>query len=119
MKRLLIVLAVFALLQGVSLQAQEAYNPSRVQWNANTEADLAGYKLYERTAIGTYAELAVCTKDTTSFLFTPATPHQDGEYRWVLTAYDLAGNESGYSNEASASFDSGAPAPPTGCVTIP
>ena len=120
MKRLIVLTAVLALLQGVSIQAQETeYNPIGVQWDANSEADLAGYKVYEKTVTGAYAELAVCTPDTTEVNFTAATPHPDGTYVWVVTAFDLAGNESGYSNEATASFDSGAPTPPTGCVTIP
>jgi len=111
-----IVLAILGLLQGVTLgQAQETYNPVGLEWDANTEADLAGYRVYEKTAVGTYGELGVCTAVTTELAFTAATPHPDGAYSWVITAYDDAGNESGYSNEVSAVFDSGPPAPPTGC----
>ena len=36
----------------------------------------------------------------------------DGTYFWVLTAYDISGNESGPSNEVTASLDSTAPEPP-------
>ena len=119
MKKLLVCLAIAALLQGVSLQAQEVYNPTGLLWDPNSEQDLAGYKLYQKSADGIYAELGVCLKGITQFNFTSATPHPDGAYCWVATAYDEAGNESAYSNEVCAAFDSGAPAPPTGCVTIP
>jgi fibronectin type 3 domain-containing protein len=116
-KRTLIIMAVTALLQGVTIGAQEAYNPSGVAWDANTEADLAGYRVYEKSGSTAYEELGVCTAATTELTFGAATPHPDGSYSWVVTAYDEAGNESGYSNEVSAVFDSGPPAPPTGCRT--
>ena len=45
--------------------------------------------------------------ETVSLLDVP-----DGTYFWVLTAYDISGNESGYSNEVTTSLDSTSPAPP-------
>lgn len=122
MKKALILLAVLVLLQGVTVGAQEeeVYNPEGVTWNANSEADLAGYTLYEgTTAGGPYTPLHTILAPATEFSFTAATPHPDGKFYWVCTAYDLAGNESGYSNEATASFDTGPPAPPTGCTPMP
>ena len=119
MTRLIVLAVVAVLLQGISIQAQEAYNPTGVKWDANTESDLAGYRLYEKAEDGAYEELATCIKGTTALMFSSATPHTDGVYGWVVTAYDGAGNESGYSNEVTAVFDAGAPAPPTGCACIP
>ena len=72
-------------------------------WNAGTESDLAGYKVYRGTASGTYgAPLATLPKTITSHT---ATGLQNGTtYFFVITAYDTAGNESAYSNEVSKSI---------------
>lgn len=72
-------------------------------WNAGTDSDLAGYKVYRGTASGTYgAPLTTLPKTTTSFT---ATGLQNGTtYFFVITAYDSAGNESTYSNEVSKSI---------------
>jgi fibronectin type 3 domain-containing protein len=71
-------------------------------WNANTESDLAGYKVYRATASGAYgAPIAAIPGNTTSYT---AIGLQFGTtYFFVVTAYDIAGNESAYSNEVSKS----------------
>ena len=72
-------------------------------WNANSDTDLAGYKVYRGTASGTYgAPLATLPKTTTSYI---ATGLQTGTtYFFVITAHDSAGNESTFSNEVSKSI---------------
>ncbi len=72
-------------------------------WNANTESDLAGYKVYRATASGAYgAPIATLQGNVTSYV---ATGLQSGTtYYFVVTAYDLAGNESARSNEVSKSI---------------
>ena len=72
-------------------------------WNAGTDSDLAGYKVYRGTGSGTYgAPLATLPKTTTNYT---ATGLQNGTtYFFVITAYDSAGNESPYSNEVSKSI---------------
>ena len=72
-------------------------------WNANKERDLAGYKVYRATASGTYgAPIATVPGKVTTY---QATGLQFGTtYFFVVTAYDIAGNESGYSNEVSKSI---------------
>lgn len=72
-------------------------------WNANTESDLAGYKVYRATSSGAYgAPIATIQSNTTSYI---ATGLQFGTtYFFVVTAYDIAGNESAYSNEVSKSI---------------
>jgi hypothetical protein len=72
-------------------------------WNPNTESDLAGYKVYRATSSGTYgAPIATIQGNTTSYV---ATGLQFGTtYFFVVTAYDIAGNESTYSNEVSKSI---------------
>lgn len=72
-------------------------------WNANTESDVAGYKVYRGTGSGTYgAPLTTLPKTTTSYT---ATGLQNGTtYFFAITAYDSAGNESPFSNEVSKSI---------------
>lgn len=82
-------------------------------WDANTESDLAGYRLYQSQSSGVYGDIPVAvisagietvTIDVTS----------DGTYFFVLTAYDTSDNESGYSNEVVVTIDTAPPDPPTG-----
>lgn len=115
----IIVLVVLFLLRGISF-AQDIYNPLGLQWDANAESDLAGYYVYEATTsggytAGTYAVSVPATVTVLPFI-DYGLVHADGEYFWVVTAYDLAGNESGFSNEVTAKFDTGPPEPPTGCM---
>jgi fibronectin type 3 domain-containing protein len=72
-------------------------------WNANTESDLAGYKVYRATASGAYgAPIATVLRTVTTY---QATGLQFGTtYFFVVTAFDIAGNESAYSNEVSKSI---------------
>jgi len=70
-----------------------------VNWNANVETDLAGYKIYYGTQSLTYDQ-AVDVGNTTEYILEDL---QEGQtYYVVLTAYDASGNESLPSNEASA-----------------
>jgi len=72
-------------------------------WNANTESDLAGYRVYRATSSGTYgAPIATIQGNTPNYM---ATGLQFGTtYFFVVTAFDIAGNESAYSNEVSKSI---------------
>jgi hypothetical protein len=72
-----------------------------LSWQANTESDLAGYKIYQSTISGQYsAPVMTVGKVTTQ---TVTLPQLDiaTTYFFVLTAYDLAGNESQQSLEVS------------------
>ncbi|NOT95058.1 MAG: choice-of-anchor D domain-containing protein [Nitrospira sp.] len=72
-------------------------------WAANTESDLAGYKVYRATSSGAYgAPLVTLTGNITSYV---ATGLQSGTtYFFVVTSYDSAGNESARSTEVSKSI---------------
>jgi hypothetical protein len=72
-------------------------------WNANTENDLAGYKIYRATASGGYgAPIATLQGNVTTYI---AAGLQVGTtYFFVVTAYDSAGNESALSNEVNKSI---------------
>lgn len=67
-------------------------------WNANTETNLAGYKLYMGTASGVYGTpttLGLVTTTTVTTLVSGAT------YYFALTAFNTAGQESSKSSEIS------------------
>jgi hypothetical protein len=83
-----------------------------VTWLANTETDLAGYRVYWGTAPGVYGTPATLGKVTAHQL----TGLLAGKtYYIALTAYDTSGNESGFSTEISADTgDQVAPGPPMG-----
>lgn len=98
------------------------------QWDTNDEADLAGYRLWQATVSGGYDqtqppafEVLVSdpafdhTGDTCQWTLTDVS---DGTYFWVMTAFDdeAPENESGFSNEVTATTDSTAPVPPGGLI---
>ena len=112
MKRFIIILAILT----CASFAQAAV--ITFAWDANTESDLAGYRIYKSTTSGQYtygaanAIAAVGRVTTTTATVTGA----DGtRFYFVATAYDTSGNESGPSNEVSYTLpDSTAPAAPKG-----
>lgn len=85
----------------------------RATWTANTEPDMASYRLYRtdgaRTLVGTIPHPA------TTYDFSVIVPdNTQGTLTFVLTAVDTSGNESGDSNVASRPFDLRPPAAPSG-----
>jgi hypothetical protein len=79
-------------------------------WNPNSESDLAGYRIYYGTTSGSYTnsrDVGNATTCTISNLLAGQT------YYFVATAYDLSGNESGYSNQASHTIPAANRAPGT------
>jgi hypothetical protein len=80
-----------------------AASTATLTWNASTESDLTGYKVYRGTASGTYgAPLTTLPKMTTSYTTTGLLTGTT--YFFVITAYDSSGNESIFSNEVSKSI---------------
>ena len=80
-----------------------ATSSATLKWSPNTESDLAGYKIYRATTSGGYgAPFATVTGDVTTYI---ASGLQVGTtYFFVITAFDSAGNESPFSNEATKSI---------------
>jgi hypothetical protein len=76
-------------------------NTVTLMWDPNPEGDLAGYKLYQGVASGVYTEPPTVLQKVTTYTVTGLAP---GTYFYVLTAYNTAGDESGYSNEVSTSI---------------
>ncbi|HHS12526.1 MAG TPA: T9SS type A sorting domain-containing protein [bacterium] len=69
-----------------------------ISWNANTESDLAGYKVYYGTQRGVYSTIL----NVGNNLSYDISGLVDGTtYYFAVTAYDQSGNESPYSEEVS------------------
>ena len=119
MKKALITLITVMLLGGV-VWADGEMNPTGLSWDHNTESDLAGYYIYSATSSGGYTQPNFAFSvpaGTNTFDFPPSQP--EGVHYWAVTAYDLAGNESGFSNEVWVVFDATPPTPPTNCSVVP
>jgi hypothetical protein len=87
---------------------------STLTWTANTESDLAGYKLYRGlfpcpTTGGlptpAYKDMGKVTT------YTDTLPTGTTDVCYDITAYDLSGNESGHSLKVSKSFAAAPPVP--------
>jgi hypothetical protein len=83
----------------------------RLAWDPNSETDLAGYKLY----YGTQSRAQVAYPESVVIDDKTATAYDidlsSGTYFFGLSAFDIAGNESGLSNEVSTEVP-GAPGKP-------
>ena len=73
-------------------------NSATLSWDPNSEANLAGYHVYQGTTSGSYG-LAVDAGNTT--IYTAQNLQAGLTYYWATTAYDSSGNESPPSNEVS------------------
>ena len=87
-------------------------------WDANTEEDLDGYRLFQRTKSSSY-DYANPVKDieeteTSCSIVVDI----EGEYYWVARAYDTSGNESADSNEVNYRVDFTAPSAPVINLTV-
>lgn len=76
----------------------------RVNWNANSEPDLAGYRVYYGTLSRTYVEMRDVGRVTSADVEGLS---QGRTYYFAVTAYDASGNESAFSNEASILIPAG------------
>ena len=76
-------------------------------WNASS-GPVAGYRVYYGVASGSYTNNANAGNTTT---YTVANLTDGRTYYFAVKAYGTAGNESGFSNEVSATLAAVAPAP--------
>ena len=91
---LIIIFSIFTLIFSQSAWAAQI----KLAWDANTESDLGGYKIYYGTSSKSYGN-SIDVENVTTFTLTGLTQGQS--YFIVVTAYDTSNNESGYSNEVS------------------
>lgn len=126
MKKIALMLMALMFVAG----AAYAENSVTFKWSKNTETDLAGYKLYRSAtpdgqAVGVDTPVATVLPNNEIYdhdLIPNLEPDKealtlygvaDGTWYWILTAYDTSDNESGKSNEVSATLDSTSPNAPT------
>ena len=74
-----------------------------VSWNANTESDLAGYRIYVGTKSGSYGVVGPF-EVTNRTSFTIANLPTGTTYFFAVSAFDKSGNESAKSAEVSKSL---------------
>lgn len=76
----------------------------RLQWAANPESDIAGYKIYAGRATGVYdapgSPVVVAGQVTQGFFPINA----DGDWFFALTAFNTSDMESGFSAEIQGRF---------------
>lgn len=89
---------VFSLLFSVLFISQSVAGGLIVTWNANSESDLAGYRIYYGTESSSYSANIDVGKVTSYIL---QNLNEGKTYYVVVTAYDLSGNESLPSIEVS------------------
>lgn len=107
MKKILFALAIVALLCATAQAADVT-----LQWDSNSEADLAGYRVYYGTAPMTYIQPKGSGLDAglqTTYTVTGLT--KGPTYYFAVTAYDseTPQNESDYSNEVFTNLGPNAP----------
>ncbi len=112
--------AVVALASGLLVSPVFAAKSASLSWEANTEPDLKGYKVYRGllncAAQGPLEPLTDAGLVTT---YTDATiPDAATEVCYRLTAYDKAGNESAPSAQATKTFAAVPPPPAMGTPVI-
>jgi len=116
MRYMLFVFAIFALIiSAVVANAGEV----TVAWDPNSEADLSGYKLYQYLSPGGQADPVTVTEVLAPATQVTVTGPPEGETHYFsVTAFDVAGNESGFSNEVFYLEPDVPPADPTGCFIV-
>jgi hypothetical protein len=109
MKRLFLVFLILL----ISLSVGAVEKKYTLTWDANSEVDLAGYRVYMGTVTGTYTRVAEIGLVTTYSGAVQVPDDSLTNYYFVLTAFDTSNLESDYSNEVSATYDTRvSPAPP-------
>jgi len=97
LRRRLLPLLLAAAITVLACSASARAADVTLAWDANTEADLAGYKIYYGTAPGVYGAPMTIGLQTT-YTLTNLSP---GTYYFAVTAFNTSGLESGFSNEVS------------------
>lgn len=119
--KVLKVSIIFMILISISISTECQSEPKLV-WDANTESDLAGYRIYWDSG-----ELNKTTSNMYEVDSTESNPQvglsvlgvsRDVDLNYAVTAFDLSGNESGFSNVVVFNWDLVPPSDPGGCRMI-
>ena len=105
MKKYLLFISIVIFVFGFTVSPIYAESEVTFAWDANTEPDLAGYKLHKGNSTGNYGT-TINVGNVTTYTWIGI---QDGTYFFAATAYDDDDNESAYSDELTLSFDTSAP----------
>jgi hypothetical protein len=85
-------------------------------WNANTEADLAGYEVWR--GLGTAAPTLLVTLGKVTTYTDTTVPDVDQTVTYALKAFDTAGNRSPISVPVSKVVNAVPPQAPTGLSVV-
>ena len=102
-KRLRVLALIIILMASASTVAWAGR--ATVSWDANTESDLAGYKVHYGTQPNRSYSNTIDVGNVTSYTVGNLQPGTT--YYFAVTAYDLSGNESDYSEEVSLTIPTG------------
>ncbi len=93
------MIAVFTGIMLMAFPGMVLAGSATLSWRANTESDLAGYRVYYGFQSRSYGPYTPTAKTVTSYTLNGLAPGRT--YYFALTAVDTSGNESGYSTEVS------------------
>jgi hypothetical protein len=107
------LLFFLALLSSLLVSVWARAGQVTLAWDPNTESDLAGYRVHYGIASGVYTATVEVDRNTTTCTVVNLASGQT--YYFAASAFNSAGESSGYSNEVSAAIESPnlAPATPT------
>jgi phosphodiesterase/alkaline phosphatase D-like protein len=94
-------LTIIAILLVLNWRTPAIAANASLSWDANTETDLAGYKVYYGTSSRTYGAPTDVGNQTT---FTMTGLSEGQTYYFAVTAYNTSGSESAFSAEVSKTF---------------
>jgi len=106
---------------GLSATADNPNHQIELDWDDNSEGDLAGYHVYRASSPGGPYERITGAPATTSAYDDDSAEVQDGAtWYYVVRTVDTSDNQSGASAEVSAALDDNVPPDvPTGLVAVP
>ncbi len=115
MKHRFLFFLIISILSGVVFGANKVFaGTATISWNANTESDLAGYKIYYGTSARTGTNPKTCglcgystsidVGKVTTYTFSNLTDGQT--YYFSVSAFDTSTNESSFSSEVSKTLSS-------------
>lgn len=88
-----------------------------LSWKANTEADLAGYRVYRKVGSAALTKLTDVGKTVLAYT-DDAIPVVDADIAYQLSAFDTSGNESGLTAPQVVTVNSVPPATPVGLSAV-